>query len=60
MLTILGLWLAGWRAKTQARHAALRHVCVIAHAVYTGSTGAYTLTPDLPRGDNSTEIEWHG
>lgn len=63
MLSVLGIWLAGWlddrRAKRDARHAALRHIAVVAHAVYTGSTGAYTLTPDLPRAAESTEINWH-
>ena len=63
MLSVLGVWLGGWlesrRVKRDARHAALRHVAVIAHAIYTGSTGAYTLTPDLPRAENSTEIRWH-
>jgi hypothetical protein len=63
MLTVLGLWFAGWlddrRTKRDARHAALRHIAVVAHAVYTGSTSAYTLTPDLPRQDNSTDIQWN-
>lgn len=62
MLTVLGIWFAGWfsdrQQKREARHAALRHVAVIAQAVWTGSTAGYTLTPDLPRQDNSTEIEW--
>lgn len=62
MLTALSLWLYGWwverRRKTEARHTALRHMCVIAHAVYSGSTAAYTLTPDLPRQENSTHIQW--
>lgn len=62
MLSVLGIWFAGWledrRAKRDARHAALRHIAVIAQAVYTGSTAAYTLTPDLPRAENSTEIAW--
>jgi hypothetical protein len=58
MLTLFALWLAGLKAKRDARHAAIRHMAVIAHAVYTGSTGAYTLTPDLPRAIDSTEITW--
>lgn len=54
----LTAWLASRREKRAARYAALRHMAVIAQAVYTGSTAAYTLTPDLPRKEESTEVQW--
>lgn len=58
-------WLTRWRAdhaaRTIARHRAIRHLAVIAKAVYAGSTAAYELTPDLPREQDSTNLDWsHG
>lgn len=58
MLSALLAW-SWWqerKAKTAARHQAWRHMAVIAHALYTGSTRAYELTPDLPREPDSTRI----
>jgi hypothetical protein len=54
---IVAWW--GWVSRKQdARRQAYRHMAVIAHAVYTGSTSAYTLVPDLPRSSNSSEVRW--
>ena len=55
--------LAWWGAKQQTREArrkAYRHLTVVAHALYTGSTAAYELTPDLPREVDSTQVDLHG
>jgi len=54
----LSLWFARQCEKTRARHAASRHLAAVARALYTGDTSAYTLTPDLPRHEASTEVNW--
>lgn len=41
-----------------ARRAAWRHLATVTHALYSGSTAAYTLMPDLPRVPDSTEVYW--
>lgn len=53
---IVGWW-AYRQGQRDARRAALRHLAVVAQALYTGSTAAYELTPDLPRAENSTAID---
>jgi len=58
VLSAIIAWWALRCEKQAARRQAYRHMAVIAHAVYTGSTEAYTLTPDLPRSSNSTEVHW--
>ena len=58
--------LRAWRRRTWyrfklrqfARVTATRHMATVARALWTGSTDAYTLVPDLPREENSTEIRW--
>jgi len=60
--TVLGalvMWLVWHREKARARHEAARHLAAVARALYTGDTSAYTLTPDLPRVDDSTQVRWH-
>lgn len=62
---IWSLWRI-WRRRTWyrfkirqlARAAATRHAAAVAHALWTGSTSAYQFLPELPRVDNSTEIDW--
>jgi len=49
-------WWALRKAKAEARHQALRHLAVVAQALYTGSTASYELVPDLPRMKDSTRI----
>lgn len=60
--TVIRLWRrrAWYRFKMRqfARLAATRHIATVARAVWAGSTEAYTLVPDLPRIDHSTEIRW--
>jgi hypothetical protein len=58
VISALVAWWAYRQGKQAARRQALRQLAVVAHALYTGSTAAYTLTPDLPRNENSTEISW--
>ena len=58
----LGWWAYGWwyrfRFRQMARMIATRHMAIIAKAMITGSTDAYTLLQDLPRQPQSTEIDW--
>lgn len=56
MLSALIGWWAYRQGKREARYQAFRHLTVVAHALYTGSTGAYHLTPDLPRECDSTNV----
>ena len=58
MIGALAMWLAWQRDKARARQAATQHLAAVARALYTGDTSTYTLTPDLPRSSNSTEIRW--
>ena len=51
-------WWAALHARRVARHRALRHMAVIARAVYEGSTAAYRLVPDLPRQDDSSQVRY--
>lgn len=57
MLSAILAWWAYRQGKTAARREAYRHLAVVAHALYTGSTAAYSLTPDLPREDDSTNVD---
>lgn len=52
------VWLALWRLKRLVRQRATRHAAIVAHALFSGSTQAYTLTEDLPREADSTMIRW--
>jgi hypothetical protein len=54
---VLKSWWARVWARHQARVAARRHLAVVAHALFTGSTASYELT-ELSRVDNSTEVDW--
>ena len=56
MLSAIIGWWAYRAGKSAARREAYRHLAVVAHALYTGSTEAYTLTPNLPRKDDSTTV----
>lgn len=49
-------WWAMRKERAEARHQALRHLAAVAHALYTGSTSGYALTPDLPRMQDSTRV----
>lgn len=51
-------WWAVLHARRVARHRALRHMAVVARAVFEGSTAAYTLVPDLPRHEDSTQVRY--
>ena len=55
-------WLHEWWYRAQARRAsrlaAYSHLAMIAHAIWTGSTHAYTLRADLPREPDSTRVIW--
>ena len=57
MLSAILAWWGLCRRKQDARRQAYRHLAVVAHAVYTGSTAAYSLTPDLPREQDSTTVD---
>lgn len=57
MISALIAWWAYRQGKRDARRQAYRHLAVVAHALYTGSTSAYQLTPDLPRTDLSTAVD---
>ena len=57
MLSAIIAWWAYRQGKAAARRQAYRHLVVVAHALYTGSTGAYSLTPDLPRVEDSTAVD---
>ena len=56
MLSAIVAWWAYRQGRQHARHEALRHLAVVAHALYTGSTAAYSLTPNLPREVDSTNV----
>lgn len=58
MIGAICMWLAWQRDKAKARHAATQHLAAVARALYTGDTSGYTLTPELPRQPNSTQVEW--
>lgn len=58
LATYLADWLMAFHGRQLARHRALEHAAVVARALYTGSTMHYTLTPDLPRAEDSTRVEW--
>ena len=60
LLTWLGgtHWYYRFQARRMARIAATRHLALVAKALFTGSTEAYTLMDDLPREPDSTEIQW--
>lgn len=47
-----------FKARQMARIAATAHAAKVVRAFYMGSTEGYTLIDDLPRKDNSTEIDW--
>lgn len=52
-------WMAERKTRKDARHQAIRHLAVVARALYTGDTSSYHLVPDLPRHPDSTTIGWH-
>jgi hypothetical protein len=56
MLSAIVAWWAYRQGKQSARRQAMRHMAAVAHALYTGSTAAYDLTPDLPRQADSTNV----
>ena len=62
-VAMLRAWLTRWRAdhaaRTIARHRAIRHLAVVARAVYIGSTAAYELMPDLPRYQDSSNVDYN-
>ena len=60
LLTWLGCyqWYYRLQARRAARMAATRHLALVAKALFTGSTEAYTLMQDLPRVEGSSEVEW--
>lgn len=60
---MIGAILAWWAVRQQTRQArqeAFRHLTVVAHALYTGDTSAYELTPHLPREEDSTNVNLRG
>ena len=58
LIAFFSRWFTRNTARTIARHRAIRHMAVIAHAIYTGSTAAYELTPDLPRQVDSSNVDF--
>ena len=54
---VLASWWARIWARHQARVAARRHLAVVAHALFTGSTAGYEFV-ELERVANSTEVKW--
>ena len=60
MISAILAWWAYRQEKGMARRQAYRHLAAVAHAIYTGSTASYSLTPDLPRMDDSTHVTLRG
>ena len=58
VISAIAAWWAYRQGQRSARRQAFRHLAVVAQALYTGSTAAYHLTPDLPRASDSTHVEF--